>query len=75
MDRENSSTNNNSRIRELISRLDTEHRLSLSEYEEVLKNRTEEDEKFAQELAVKWRKKIRAEFFSNCVQKVELLER
>ena len=58
MDRENSSTNNNSRIRELISRLDTEHRLSLSEYEEVLKNRTEEDEKFAQELAVKWRKKI-----------------
>ena len=58
MDRENSSTNNNSRIRELISRLDTEHRLSLSEYEEVLKNRTEEDEKFAQKLAIKWRKKI-----------------
>jgi len=59
MDRENSSTNNNSgRIRELISRLDAEHRLTVSEYEEVLKNRTEEDEKFAQELALKWRKKI-----------------
>ena len=41
MDRENSSTNNNSdRIRELISRLDAEHRLTVSEYEEVLKNRT-----------------------------------
>ena len=49
MDRENSSTNNNSRIRELISRLDTEHRLTVSEYEEVLKNRTEKNEKFALE--------------------------
>ena len=59
MDRENSVINNKvSRIRELISRLNEKHRLSLSEYEEILKNRTEEDEKFAQKLAIKWRKKI-----------------
>ena len=36
MDRENSVINNNvNRIRELISRLDTEHRLTISEYEEI----------------------------------------
>ena len=50
--------NINNRVQKLLLKLDKEHRLNILEYEEILKNRTKEDEKFAQKLAVKWRKKI-----------------